>query len=125
MTDATADFFDDLARRGHEPLLEKLKGSVSFELRHDRHTDHWCVSVENGHVEVSSEVGAADATLRADREVFDRLASGEINVQAALLREAVDVEGDLEMLMLFQRVFPGPPRARRRKRRAGDARGRR
>src|SRR6185503_286726 len=32
MTTPTTEFFDDLGRRGHEPLLENLTGSFRFEI---------------------------------------------------------------------------------------------
>ena len=32
MADATTEFFDELSERGHEPLLEKVTGTVRFDL---------------------------------------------------------------------------------------------
>ena len=32
MTDEVADFFDELERRGHDPLLAKVTGSVRFDI---------------------------------------------------------------------------------------------
>jgi hypothetical protein len=32
MTDPTAEFFDELGRRGHEPLLEKATGTLRFDI---------------------------------------------------------------------------------------------
>jgi hypothetical protein len=39
--------------------------------------------------------------------VFEGMVSGEINPMAAVLRGTVDVTGDLELIVLFQRLFPG------------------
>jgi len=61
-------------------------------------------------VRVSRRNAAADTTLRATGELFDGLASGEVNTMAAVLRGAIEVEGDPELLVLFQRLFPSPPR---------------
>jgi hypothetical protein len=47
--------------------------------------------------------------------------TGETNALAAYLRGAVEVEGDPELLLRFQRIFPGPP-VRRRKARPAAAR---
>ena len=47
--------------------------------------------------------------MRADKELFDRLASGTANAMAAALRGVVDAEGDLQLIVQFQRLFPGPP----------------
>ena len=40
MTDATTEFFDDLGRRGHEPLLERVSGTLRFDLVRGERTDH-------------------------------------------------------------------------------------
>ena len=32
MTDATTEFFQELAERGHEPALEKATGTLRFDL---------------------------------------------------------------------------------------------
>ena len=39
MADATADFFEALVERGHEPLLETATGTVRFDLRDGKKTD--------------------------------------------------------------------------------------
>jgi putative sterol carrier protein len=106
---ATEAFFAELGERGHEPLLEKAKGTVRVELRRGRQVDRWLVAIDRGDVSVSHRNVAADVTLRTTRELFDGLASGEVNTMAAVLRGAVEFEGDPELLVLFQRLFPGPP----------------
>jgi putative sterol carrier protein len=118
MADATADWFESLAERGHEPLLEKISGSVLFELANRRQTDRWLVSIDKGDISVSHKGGRADATLRAGKDVFDGLASGEVNGLAAVLRGAVSVEGNLALIARLQRLLPGPPKSARRAARA-------
>ncbi len=112
MTDATTEFFEELGRRDHEPLLAKVSATARFELSHDGATDHWLVAVERGDLTVSHHDGPADLMLRTERKLFDGMAAGELNAVAALLRGALVVEGDWELMVLFQRLFPGPPRAR-------------
>jgi putative sterol carrier protein len=107
--DATETFFAELGTRGHEPLLEKAKGTLRFELRRGKLTDRWLVVIDKGDVSVSRRNAPADVTLRTTRELFDGLASGEVNTMAAVLRGAVEFEGDPELLVHFQRLFPGPP----------------
>jgi putative sterol carrier protein len=109
MAEATEDFFETLARRGHEPLLEKASGRIRFELAHDKKTKRWLVEVDNGDVSVSHKNGHSDCTVRTSETLFDQVVRGEENATAAALRGAVTVEGDPELLILFQRVFPGPP----------------
>jgi putative sterol carrier protein len=110
MTDATAGFFDELGRRGHEPLLEKGRGTVRFELDDGGRTDRWLVTLEKGDVSVSRKNVAADCVVRADRALFDAMARGEANGMAAYLRGELVVEGDPELLVLIQRVLPAPER---------------
>ncbi len=121
MPDSTAEFFEALGERGHEPLLAKIKGTLRFDLTHDKHLDHWRVEIDDGSVAVSREAGAADAAVRAERALFDRVVSGDANALAAVLRGTLEVDGENELLMRFQRVFPGP--AARRRRRAGAPKG--
>ncbi len=121
MTDATAEFFDALFARGHEPLLEKATGTVRFELKNGKKTDRWLLTVVKGDLAVSRQNRRADCVVTADKPLFDGIASGKTNAFAALLRGAMGVEGDVQLLVLFQRLFPGPPRSRRRRSTAAPA----
>jgi putative sterol carrier protein len=112
MADATTEFFDELSERGHEPLLEKVTGTVRFDLGARRQTDHWLVAIVKGDVAVSRKNAPADCTVQMDKALFDGIASGRENAVAALLRGAIGIEGDIELLMLFERLFPGPPGAK-------------
>jgi len=125
VTDAASEFFAELAGREHVPLLGRAKGVMRFELVHGKRTERWLVAVDRGEVEVSRANRAADCILRADRELFNRMASGEMNAFAAMLRGAVTVEGDPRLLVLFQRLLPGPPARRRRPRATAKGRRRR
>jgi putative sterol carrier protein len=109
VADATAQFFAELGRRGHEPLLKGLTGSFRFDVTGER-AEHWLVAVEQGDITVSRRNTKADSVMRADRKDFDAIASGEQNALAATLRGAAVIEGDVGLLAAFQRLFPGPPR---------------
>jgi predicted lipid carrier protein YhbT len=122
VADVTARFFDELSRRGHEPHLHGVTGSIRFDLSRGGRTEHWLVAIDAGDVTVSRENVEADSVFRADRALFDQLASGEANAMASLLRGAVGIEGDLELTMRFQRVFPGPRRSTDERAAAGYAR---
>src|SRR5215210_7052552 len=89
MSDATEKFFDELARRGHEPALSSVAGRVRFDIVDAEHTDHWLVHIDHGAITVSRQKRKADCTVRADVDVFDRLARGEDNAMAATLRGAL------------------------------------
>jgi SCP-2 sterol transfer family len=123
-SDSTAAFFDELGRRGHEPLLAKATGTVRFDVVDGTRTLRWYVSLEKGDIAVSRKGGAADSVVRADKASFDQIATGEMNVMAAALRGEVVFDGDPKLLVAVQRLFPGPPRRRRRRRAASAARRR-
>ena len=107
---ATDDFFGSLANRGHVELLEKATGSVRVELGSGKGAERWLVTIDKGDVFVSHKAGAADCTIRSSKALFDRVAGGNANALAAFLRGEVEVEGNWELLVLFQRLFPSPPR---------------
>jgi putative sterol carrier protein len=122
MSDGTADFFHELSRRGYEPLLEKARGTIRFELVDGAQTDRWLVTLDKGEVSVSRKNVAADCVVRTDKTLFDGMARGEVNGMAAYLRGELTAEGDPELLVLIQRVLPASPA--RGARRAGTGGGR-
>jgi putative sterol carrier protein len=115
MTDLTAEFFDDLAQRGHEPLLGNASGTIRFDIANGKKTEAWFVTIDKGDVTVSRSGGAADSTLTASKVVFDRLASGKASAVAEVLRGTLTIEGDLRLLVLVRRILPGPSPARTRR----------
>jgi putative sterol carrier protein len=116
VADSATQFFDGLVSRGHEPLLAKASGTLRFDLVAGRKTERWLVEVKKGDIAVSRRNAPADCVVRGDRALFERIAGGRENATAALLRGAVEVEGTVGLLVLFQKLFPGPPRSRARKR---------
>ena len=100
-----AHFLEELGRRGHEPLLAKARGTIRFDVRNGKRTEHWLISLDRGDVAVSRRKVAADCVVRTDKATFDRLGTGA-NPFTALLRGALTYEGDPELLVLLQRVLP-------------------
>ena len=111
MTEATAAFFRELEARKKSPLLEKIKGTLRFELAPEKEerAERWVVAVDKGAVTVSQEDRMADCTVRTKGVLFEGLITGEVNAMAAVLRGDIVVEGDRELILRFQRLFPGPP----------------
>jgi len=109
MSDDVVEFFEELGRRRHEPLLAKVRGRVRFDLVDGGRTDRWLVAVDKGDIVVSQQDGLAECTIRAERALFERLCRGEENAMAAVLRGALVCSGDVELLYAIQRLFPGPP----------------
>ncbi len=112
MVDATAKFFADLESGPHQPLWNKASGSLRFELTDGNAVQRWRVEISHGDVTVSHGAGPADCVLRAPKPLFDKVATGRENAMAAVLRGALTVEGDIDLLLAFQRALPSPPRRR-------------
>jgi putative sterol carrier protein len=113
MTDTTMKFFERLTRRGHEPLLAKVTGTARFEVVRGERTDHWLLTIVKGDMSVSRDNAPADCTIRADADFLERMARGEANAMAAVLRGEVQCTGDVELLLAIQRLLPGPPAQQR------------
>ena len=123
MSDPTSDFFEALAARGEEPLLRRTSGTIRFDLLgDDGQFAHWHLAIRKGVLSISRERAAADCVVACRRELFDRLACGTANAMASALRGVLDARGDLSLLILFQRLFPGPPGDRAQREEAGYAR---
>lgn len=112
MTDVTTEFFRGLEARGHEPRLEKVKGTLRFDLTNGKkRTARWLVAIDKGDISISHKNAKADCVVRADKSLFDGIAGGEINAFAAALRGTIGLEGNPELMVMFQRIFPEPPRS--------------
>ena len=120
----TERFFDDLGQRGHEPLLRKARGTIKFEIVDGKRVDRRVVAIDRGDIRVSRRNVACDGVIRANKDVFESVASGRSNPIAAVLRNELSVQGDWRLLVLLQRLFPGPPKARPTRRTAGYAKRR-
>jgi ubiquinone biosynthesis protein UbiJ len=108
MTDLIAEFFGALDRRGHEPMLEKASGTLRFDVAKGKRIERWLVTVDRGDVAVSRRNRAADCVVRLDRPTLEAIVSGRSNATAAMLRGIVSIEGDLDLVVLFQRLFSRP-----------------
>jgi hypothetical protein len=111
-TDATTEFFRGLVERGHEPALEGTTGVLRFDISDGgKRPTRWSVGIRRGDVTVSHRNAKADCVIKADHALFDGVVRGEVNPVAALLRGAMSAEGDLRLLIGFQRLFPDAPRS--------------
>lgn len=108
--DRVAGFFDELARRGDEPLLRKVSGRVRFDLADGPGAESRLLVIDEGKLTLASDASEADCTVRGDLSVFKELVAGRMNFMAAVLRGAMACDGDLELMWAVQRIFPAPPR---------------
>lgn len=112
--DLTTGFFRELQERGYEPSLAKVSGTLRFDIANGSSAlSHWLVNVEKGNIEVSRRKVRADCVIAADRALFEKVVSGRLNAFAAVLREAMSIQGKIGLLVFFQRLFPAPPRNER------------
>ncbi len=107
---AAAAFFETLHAQGDEPILKGESGVLRFDLSRGTDVERWYVTIADGNITVGHRGGSADIVVKVDRALFDRIAEGTENAMAAQLRGALVADGDLHLLMTFQRLFPGPPR---------------
>jgi SCP-2 sterol transfer family len=98
MADVTADFFDELSKRGQEPLLGNTRATVRFDIADNGRTDRWLVAIRDGALDVTRGEGKADCVIHADKADFDLVAGGRRNPMAA----------DARLLVRIQRLFPDP-----------------
>ncbi|WP_200214894.1 SCP2 sterol-binding domain-containing protein [Micromonospora coerulea] len=112
MLDATTRFFEDLDRRGFEPLLQKTSGTLRFDLHEGAQTTHWLLEVDRGNLRVRQEDREADTVVGTDPRLFGDLVTGGENAIAALIRGDMTVSGDLRLLLQVERLFPGPADSR-------------
>ena len=71
MVDATTRFFEDLDRRGYEPLLAKAAGTLRFDLHEGAQTTHWLLRIDRGRLDVSQEDREADTVIGTTPALFD------------------------------------------------------
>jgi putative sterol carrier protein len=101
---AARAFFEGLEARAARANLEGIDHSYRFVIEGE---GSWNVRIHAGRVEVSEgpEDGSADATVRTNADVFERLISGHQNPATAYMRGKVKVDGDLGAVLKLQRLF--------------------
>ncbi len=106
MTTSTDTFFERLAAGRSVEALGAARGSIRFDLRDGKRTEHWRVELGRGSAIVSRSDAPADCVLRAERSVFDALTTGRRSALPAYLVGLLEAEGDPSLLVHFQRLFP-------------------
>jgi predicted lipid carrier protein YhbT len=109
MADVIATFLTRLQERSPEPLLSKANGTVRFDMTDDEGAETWYVHLRHGEIEVARESDVeATSRVHGSKRLFEAMCDGSANATAAMLRNEFTLEGDAELLLLLQRVFPGP-----------------
>ena len=115
MTDPIAEFFEGLAGQDHLSLMGKETGTFRFDVVDGKRSTRWFITMKKGELSVSRRDVAADCKVSAPRQLAEGIVSGEVNAFAAVLRGALEVEGDPKLMVVFQRLLPGPSASRRRR----------
>jgi hypothetical protein len=110
-TDQVAEFMEGLTALGRVPSMRKVTGTLRFDVVDGDRTAHWLLTITKGDLAVSRKKSKADVVLRGERPLFEQLVQGKANPTAAFLRGALAVEGDVELIVLVQRLLPRPGNA--------------
>jgi putative sterol carrier protein len=102
-------FFERLTRDGAGSLPRRASGSLRIDLGSGATTERWFLTIGKDAVSVSHRNAKADAVIRTSKDLFEGMVTGRVNAMAGALRGVVSLEGDPTLLVLFQRVLPGPP----------------
>ena len=102
MATPTAAFFEELARRGDEPSLRSVRGTIRFDITGE---GSWWVHVGNGELTVAREGATADCGYTVAVEDFVPLVRGEQNPFTAALQGRLQIWGDQALALVAQRVF--------------------
>jgi len=105
--DAIESFFYGLDGR-NEPPLGRFKGTIRFDVGSGTELVHWYVAIDAGDITVSHRNARADSVILIGHEDCEAIVTGRMNAMAAVLRGLIVPAGDFSLIVLFQRVFPGP-----------------
>ncbi|MFG2057534.1 SCP2 sterol-binding domain-containing protein [Micromonospora sp. NPDC048930] len=114
MADVIQEFLDRLGRNEvstTEFLPPAVHGTVRLDIECDSRTEQWFVTMQKGKVLVARAGREPEAVMRGSRPAFDRLASGAETFVSLLFRNDVVVEGNIQLVDRFSRLFPSPSSA--------------
>jgi putative sterol carrier protein len=109
VSDQARAFFEQLADHADDPRLGRVRGSLRFDLAEHDGIDSWRVVLDRGTAEVDHESEDADCVVRIDAASFDRMVEGRLNPTVAMLQGAIHVDGAIDLLWYFQKLFPSAP----------------
>jgi putative sterol carrier protein len=90
-------------------VLRNLNGTIRFDLRDGKSVESWFLTLDDGDGKISHRKGKADCVASLDAALSDAIMTGEVNAFAAALRGETELDGEVALLLEFQRLFPGPP----------------
>jgi len=103
MSDTTQVFFDRLAKRGYEPLLHSISGTIQCDIEG---AGSWFVVVNNGSLSVSRDTVEANCMFACSQEDFERMVVGKQNPTTLFMQGKMKITGNLGLAQICQRLFP-------------------
>lgn len=107
-SDPTARLFERISRLGRVDALAEVDGRLRFDVHEADRVEHRAIIVHRGQISVTDQVEDPDCVVDVDKDLFDRMAAGQSNAMTALLRGDMMVSGDVRLLVLLERLLPGP-----------------
>jgi putative sterol carrier protein len=96
------EFFDNLPGRIDPSRLSGMTNSYLFEIDG---VGEWKVDVQDGNLTVTEGAAAADATISASEENFEKMVAGELNPTTAYMSGKLKIKGDMGAAMKLQKLF--------------------
>lgn len=111
-TQDTRSFFEELAKRGYEPLMHRVTGTYDFDIAG---AGHWLVHVDAGKLHVSEihpgshRKGTPDCTIACSANEFGEVLQGKQDLVTAFMQGRMQVSGSVAMGVGFQRIIGAAP----------------
>jgi putative sterol carrier protein len=102
MSEKTREFFETLESRVDQARTAGMRNSYVFDVEG---AGQWTVRVDDGSVSVTEGAEAADVTISASADTFEKIASGEQNPTTAYMTGKLKVKGDMGAAMKLQKLF--------------------
>jgi putative sterol carrier protein len=96
------EFFEGLETRIDPSETAGMNNTYVFDIEG---AGVWQVAVTNGSVKVTEGVTDGDVTIRASKETFEGIASGEQSPTTAYMTGKIKIEGDMAAAMKLQKLF--------------------
>jgi putative sterol carrier protein len=104
MAATVQEFFEGLPARADTSKTAGMNNSYGFDIEG---AGQWTVKVTDGAVSVTEGTeDAADVTISASQEVFEKIISGEQNPTSAYMTGKLKLKGDMGAAMKLQKLFP-------------------
>ncbi|RIV29825.1 glycogen debranching N-terminal domain-containing protein [Micromonospora radicis] len=109
MVERLNGFFSDLTTSSVGRLPTTPTGLLRFDfVAAECETTTWFVRLDNGRASARRDGDRADCRVEMRPDAFERLLAGDDQIVAMLFRGVVSIEGELALLLLFQRLLPLP-----------------